>query len=549
MNPNVVLMKKLLWLLLLMSASPLCTQAQNAQWEKLELAFTSEKTYENPLYELDEFYAVFTSPTGRVKKMNGFWDGEKNFKIRFSPDELGTWTYQTHSTDKALDQQTGNFDCVPSTSELAIYQKGAIKRSKGDYHLSYSDGTPFFFTACTAWNGALKSTPEEWEQYLSHRARNNYNVIQFVTTQWRGGSTDQYGEVAYTGSGKIALNTDFFKRLDEKVDRINAHGLVAAPVLLWALPVGPGKEISPGYTLPDAEAILLAKYMVARYGGNQVIWFLGGDGQYTDIFEQRWKTIGRGVFGDMEHPGVVAQHPRGSSWIGDLYKDEHWLDIVGYQSSHNNQQAVVDWINKGPMANQWDKLPARPLINLEPNYEEINFKITAEDVRNASYWSIFATPLAGITYGANGIWPWIQEDKDLVENHGNPGGRGPSPWHKSIDFPGSMQIGYLSEFIQQYEWWTLKPAPGLLMEQPGDQVFNHFIPVVGNDSYSILLAYTPIQQEIKIRNPKSLNYTAQWFDPVNNKYLKAELSSGKGWIAATPPTAQDYVLLLQVIGN
>src|SRR5690606_11771676 len=163
--------------------------------------------------------------------------------------------------------------------------------------------------------------------------------------------------------------------------------------------------------------------------------------------------------------------------------------------------------------------------------------------------SIFATPLAGITYGANGIWPWIQEDKDLVENHGNPGGRGPSPWHKSIDFPGSMQIGYLSEFIQQYEWWTLKPVPGLLMEQPGDQVFNHFIPVVGNDSYSILLAYTPIQQEIKIRNPKSLNYSAQWFDPVNNKYLKAELSSGKGWIAATPPTAQDYVLLLEVIGN
>lgn len=541
-------MNKLLLLLLLLTGFVLQSEAQTKQWEKLELAFTSEGTFENPLYELNEFYAIFTSPTGKSKKINGFWDGGKDFKIRFSPDELGPWTFQTHSSDKGLDKQTGKFECSPPTSKLPIYQKGAIKRSKGDYHLSYADGTPFFFTACTAWNGPLKSTKEEWEQYLSHRARNNYNVIQFVTTQWRGGSTDQYGEVAYTGSGKIALNTDFFKRMDEKVDRINAHGLVAAPVLLWALPVGPGKEISPGYTLPDAEAILLAKYMVARYGGNQVIWFLGGDGQYTDIFEQRWKTIGRGVFGEMQHPGVVAQHPRGSSWIGELYKDESWLDIVGYQSSHNNQQGVVDWINKGPMANQWDKLPARPLINLEPNYEEIGFRITAEDVRNASYWSIFATPLAGITYGANGIWPWIQDNGNLVENHGNPEGKGPTPWNKSIDFPGSMQIGYLSAFIQQCEWWKLKPVPELLVEQPGDKVFNHFIPVVADDSYSMLLAYTPVQQEVKIRNPRSLSYTAQWFDPINNKYSKAELNSGEGWIASTPPAAQDYVLVLEAVG-
>src|SRR5690606_7511448 len=107
------------------------------------------------------------------------------------PDELGTWTYQTHSPDKGLGGQQGKFDCVPTTNPLTLYQKGAIKRSKGDYHLSYSDGTPFFFTACTAWNGPLKSTDEEWERYLSHRAKNNYNVIQFVTTQWRGASTDR----------------------------------------------------------------------------------------------------------------------------------------------------------------------------------------------------------------------------------------------------------------------------------------------------------------------------------------------------------------------
>lgn len=35
------------------------------------------------------------------------------------------------------------------------------------------------------------------------------------------------------------------------------------------------------------------------------------------------------------------------------------------------------------MSKMWPHLPARPLINLEPNYEEIFFEITDKDVRNA----------------------------------------------------------------------------------------------------------------------------------------------------------------------
>jgi len=162
--------------------------------------------------------------------------------------------------------------------------------------------------------------------------------------------------VAFEGSGRIRINRDFYKRLDHKVDQINEQGLVAAPVLLWALPVAEGRELSPGYYLPDEAAILLARYMVARYGGHHVVWILGGDGRYIDEYEQRWKNIGHGVFGD-EHPGVVAQHPMGHSWIGTAYAEEEWLDLIGYQSSHSNAKGTVEWITKGPMANSWRSSP------------------------------------------------------------------------------------------------------------------------------------------------------------------------------------------------
>lgn len=534
-------------LLLLLSLSSFSTKAQTEIWHPFELSLTSNEEYRNPLYEIKHFYAAFTSPSGRTQRINGFWDGDRQFKVRFAPDEVGEWTFTTHCSkaeDTGLHGLQGKFQCNPNTSTLALYQKGSLRRSRGNYHIEHADGTPFFYTACTAWNGALKSTPEEWDKYLTQRADKHYNVIQFVTTQWRGCERDHAGEVAFAGSGRIEVNPAFFQRLDKKVEEINAHGLIAAPVLLWALPFADGRELSPGYYLPQEEAILLARYLVARYGGHQVIWILGGDGKYTGELEQRWKIIGRGVFGE-PHPGLVAQHPHGVSWIGDLYKEEHWLDIVGYQSSHSNAARTVDWINKGPMAKQWDQLPARPLMNLEPNYEEIRFKITAEDVRNASYWSLMATPLSGITYGANGIWPWIQQEGELIENHGNPGGRGPSTWAKSIEFPGSLQIGYLSQFFQQFNWWELRPAQELLLDQPGDEVFNHFIGIVANPARSTILAYTPTQQAVKIRCSMDQKYGARWFDPIKNQYVKASLSYETGYLMATPPSAQDYVLVLQ----
>ncbi|PHN05651.1 apiosidase-like domain-containing protein [Flavilitoribacter nigricans] len=517
-------------------------------WGKVELNFQSNRAYDNVLYDVREFRTTFTAPSGRTFQLDGFWDGGTDWRVRFCPDETGVWTYQTSCSDKentGLHDQKGTFTVIENSSSLPLYRKGMIGVSKGAYHLTYGDGTPFFWTACTAWNGALKSTPEEWDRYLTQRKENHYNVIQVVTTQWRGCERNAEDQVAFTGSGRIQLNPDFFRRIDERIDAINEHGLVASPVLLWALPFGNGRELSPGYYLPKQEAVLLAKYIVARLQGNHVIWTLGGDGRYTDDFEQRWKYIGREVFSENTQAPVTL-HPHGRSWIGELYEDEAWLDIIAYQSSHSNAKGTVDWITQGPMANQWDRIPARPLINMEPNYEEINFRITAEDVRNASYWSIFATPISGISYGANGIWPWIQTAGELIENHGNPDGRGPSTWDESMEFPGSKQIGLLSAFIQEYDWWTLKPAQELLIQQPGTETFNAFISVVSDDRKELILVYTPKNQAFSLRLAAANAYRARWFDPLTGQYRQTGISSSdRGRIGFTPPRDQDWVLVLE----
>ena len=516
------------------------------KWHKYELVFSSSETYENPIQDVRTFEVTFTSPTGIEKTINGFWDGGTTWRARFMPFETGTWSYATKCSDtknSGLNGQKGTFVCKASDNQKDIYKHGPIINPPGTYHLTHADGTPFFWLACTAWNGAMKSTDEEWDKYLQNRVSHNYSAIQFVTTEFRGCDKNSEGLVAIQGSGRISVNPEFFHRIDRKIDKINEYGLVAAPVVLWALPVAAGKELSPGYYLPDDQAILLAKYIVARYGGNQVIWILGGDGFYTGTYEQRWKTIGKAVF-DGKHQGIVTQHPSGRQWIGEVYKDEPWLDIIGYQSSHSNSEGTVNWITRGPMSKMWPYLPARPIINLEPNYEQIFFSITDKDVRNASYWSIFATPIAGVTYGANGIWPWLREGEKIL-NHED--ATGTSTWDVSINFPGSIQMGYLSEFFRKFAWWDFYPAQELLVEQPGDKVYNHFVSVTKTTDNKTILAYVPVKETIMLRKPAGHNYSVRWFDPVNNTYSNGTGTDDGNILTVTSPKESDMVLILEEV--
>jgi hypothetical protein len=520
--------------------------AQTPVWTKHEIHLQSSKTYTNPIYEVRDFKATFTAPSGRTRTVYGFWDGDTDWKIRFMPDEKGQWTWKTICSDTentGLHDQQGEFSCIENPGDDALFKKGAIRHESGKYYLSYTDGTPFFWLACTAWNGALKSTPEEWEFYLNQRKANHYNTIQLVTTEWRGADKNAEGLTAIEGTGYIRVNPEFFKRIDQRIDEVNAKGMLVSPVILWALPTGEGRHLSPGYTLPLDEAVLLAKYIVARYQGNHVVWTLGGDGRYFSDQELKWKEIGRRVFNGIDHAPVTL-HPHGRSFIGDLYAQEDWYNLMGYQSSHSNAEGTVNWINKGPMAEMWNKLKPMPYINMEPNYEEIGFRIFAKDVRNASYWSIFATPVAGVTYGANGIWPWLQPG-ELILNHRDRGGV--TGWRKSIEFPGSIQMGYLAGFFQKLDWWNLYPANQILAQQPGEETFNHWISVLKSPGDETIVVYIPENAKVELFNPGGFKYTAEWFNPVTNSSSLANIGLKNNRITFEHDFENDMLLLLKKV--
>nr|MBA2355903.1 DUF4038 domain-containing protein [Acidobacteriota bacterium] len=50
--------------------------------------------------------------------------------------------------------------------------------------LSMDDETPRRGSV-TAWNGVMKADAKSWDSYLRDRLGKGFNVIQYVTTQWR----------------------------------------------------------------------------------------------------------------------------------------------------------------------------------------------------------------------------------------------------------------------------------------------------------------------------------------------------------------------------
>ena len=84
--------------------------------------------------------ARFTSNSGKEIIVNGFYDGDDTFAIRFMPEEEGVYIFGILSNIKV---RKGSFKCTPSSHNGRIVANGA--------HLESIDGTPHFSVGTTCY--------------------------------------------------------------------------------------------------------------------------------------------------------------------------------------------------------------------------------------------------------------------------------------------------------------------------------------------------------------------------------------------------------------
>ena len=498
-----------------------------------ETTFTSTQDYSDPIRDVT-LAVTFSGPGGAQRSANAFWDGQRTWRVRFSPPVAGAWRYVTtcsKTADSSLHAQNGEFTAEAYAGDLPLLRHGPIRVTDDHHSLVHADGTPFFWMADTAWNGVLKAQPPDWDHYLAVRKAQGFTAIQAVITHWRSFPADAAGEMAFDGTESIRINPAFYQRLDAKIAAIAAHGLVPAPVLIWAC-----TPKDPGHYLAAADCTLLAGYEVARYAAYRPIWILGGDGEYRAEAAEKWKQTGRAVFGDKEDQ-VVTMHPRGVNWPGEDLRDEPWLSFHSYQSGHGDSDDHLRWLQTGPPAANWMIEPVKPVINQEPNYEHhVSYHnrqvFDAYHIRRACYWSLLVSPTAGVTYGHHGIWPWMEE-AGVPADHAKTG-EAPA-WREALQAPGAENMRHLRACFDQIEWQRLRPAQHLLAAQPGQADPNRFVAAAAGEKSVPVVVYTPTGEVIRLTRWLT---GARWYNPRSGAWLEA--GDGKDF---TPPDSEDWLLL------
>lgn len=125
----------------ILEIKPICDSV--GMYDKFEARLIIRARFVNPFDPEDiDITATFVSPSGKKWVIPAFYHYTFGtmWKLRFSPDELGTWKYTIRIRDKSGEASSGEstFKAVPSSF------KGPLQISKNRRYLEHRDGTPFY---------------------------------------------------------------------------------------------------------------------------------------------------------------------------------------------------------------------------------------------------------------------------------------------------------------------------------------------------------------------------------------------------------------------
>jgi hypothetical protein len=220
---------------------------------------------------LDVTLSVIFTLDHRSIKVDGFYDGDGTYKVRFMPDTEGRWHYTTTSTAPALHNQTGAFTCLSA----APGTHGPVS-VRNTHHFAYADGVPYFpfGTTCYAW--AHQGATLE-EQTLATLAASPFNKIRmcifpksyefnhnepefYPFPRTAGTSLNQPGDLT-------RFNPSFFAHFESLLYRLRDLNIEADLILFhpydrW------------GYATMPAEADdRYLRYVIARLSAFRNVWW------------------------------------------------------------------------------------------------------------------------------------------------------------------------------------------------------------------------------------------------------------------------------------
>jgi hypothetical protein len=366
----------ILFVCLVSIVMPACIMPETMQWDIYEVKL-SGPVDGNPYTEVDLSATFITE--GVEITVNGFYDGNGVYKIRFMPNKTGIWKYTTHSNKPSLNSKTGKFECKKASGT----NHGPV-RVKNTYHFAYEDGTPYYQTGttCYAWTHQPQALQEQTLETLKNSPFNKIRMCIFPKDYVYNRNEpelfvferNEHGENDYT-----RFNPEYFKNLETRITQLRELGIEADLILFhpydrW------------GYANMDAKTdARYLKYIVARLSAFRNVWWSMAN--EFDLMKNKtmtdWDRLCRIVYENDPYKHMLGIH----NCRGFYDHDKPWITHASIQSTDFKS------------AKKWREQYQKPLVYDECRYEgDIQHgwgRLTPEEMTGMFWKSLISGTYAG----------------------------------------------------------------------------------------------------------------------------------------------------------
>ena len=277
--------------------------------------------------------------------------------------------------------------------------------------------------------------------------------------------------------------------------------------------------------LTDEMLEKLCRYWVARYSAYPVMWATSqeGDNDYygfagTNPENNRWKDVFNYIqkYDPYDHPASCHQENVGNTRVeNSAFKDLEGYSFyamqysvgTGYNSNQNFDLLKKYYENEGSL----------PVVNYEGCYD--HFWIGPKGARSQG-WCAYLNGVFGHGYGMQPIWEfyWAAGSTSEASSNGETYKRDMN-WLEGLTSSGGFSMGYMRQFLEQYEWWKLVPCFEE-NEYYSPYGTNYSVATIGNELYIGYFYGIGIYSANfgKFTNMKNGKYEIKWYNPQDGTY-------------------------------
>ncbi|MFV1857918.1 MAG: DUF5060 domain-containing protein [Anaerolineales bacterium] len=487
-----------------------------ARWSKVEIELMGPQSIglsksANPFkIEVD---VLFNGPGGRSYTVPAFYDGDGNggldgtiWKVRFTPDANGSWSYKSISSEPRLNGESGSFE-VESPTECSDYVPGGLPNLQCVGRLEYAGGHYLRFSDGPYWLKGGADDPEDFlapgvnagfstkQAAIDYLADKGVNSIYVLLNNVDGDGRNVWPWVG-SNQASAKANHEYFdlaklEGWEQLFTYIQSKGLILHLVL----------EDDSAWT--GFDRTMYYREMIARFGHhNGIIWNIAEE--YNESYSARQvKDFAQDIrsLDPYDHP--ITVHHAGSLSKWNPFVGDSRFDLTSFQTDASPQN-----VN----ANFWFAAVESSGRTIPISFDETG-KLGASDRDLARHiiWSVYlgggnfemhTFPLAGYPDFANHF-------SDMTRAR---------------------------EFVERLPFWEMRPSNELISSGQG---------YVFGKSGDVYAAYLPNGGSISIDlTGTSGEFRVSWFNPRDGSYTEQSSVSGGSVRTLAAPFGGDAVLLL-----